>query len=469
MLSRRAAGMERPPPIVYHPCVIFRRYGTFVGGIDLPDEKQATLALPIGRCVAPDRLRVPLDPCGSGPAALVVRPNERVEAGRKIAEPADKDCGVAVFAPLAGRIGRVVAVQVAGRDGPAVSPAVELTDVSAPQALGPLAPVFDWHKAQAETLADRIADGGLTTHRPHCAPLARWVRRAREKGCRTLIANVMEYQPFVTADHRLLAEHGSSVVRGLAIIAKAVGIDDVIIAVDHRRTDAYRALVATAASYRISRVALEHKYPTGSDTILVKVLCRREVPIGGGVMDAGAAVTDAATCFAVYRWVVCERPPTGRAVTVAGRRIAEPANVWAPFGLACRELAGSAEPPVVHGGPMVGFQCGPDVVVGPGTGAVLAIDMPPFQAPAPCIRCGWCADHCPARLNVAALNDAFELGEIDRAERLGAPACVGCGVCTYVCPARLPLTQRVKEINRTIFAGRKGRRPPAEDQEARTA
>ena len=118
---------------------------------------------------------------------------------------------------------------------------------------------------------------------------------------------------------------------------------------------------------------------------------------------------------------------------------------------------------------MVGFQCGPDVVVGPGTDAVLAIDTPPFQPPAPCIRCGWCADYCPARLNIAALNDAFELGEIDRAERLGAPACVGCGVCTYVCPARLPLTQRVKEINRTIFAGGKGRGPAAEDNEARTA
>jgi len=130
---------------------------------------------------------------------------------------------------------------------------------------------------------------------------------------------------------------------------------------------------------------------------------------------------------------------------VGGPGIAEPANLWAPFGAECLQLA-PAEQPVIHGGPMVGFGCEADLVVTAATDAVLAIDPPPFQAPAPCIRCGWCTDHCPARLNIAALNDVFELGEIDHPSRLDAQACVECGVCSYVCPARLPLTQRVKRI-----------------------
>ncbi len=42
--------------------MFFQRYGKFTGGIDLPDEKQATLDKPIAPPSEVDRLRVPLFP-----------------------------------------------------------------------------------------------------------------------------------------------------------------------------------------------------------------------------------------------------------------------------------------------------------------------------------------------------------------------------------------------------------------------
>ncbi|HUU21213.1 MAG TPA: RnfABCDGE type electron transport complex subunit C [Phycisphaerae bacterium] len=440
--------------------MIFRRYGRFTGGIALPDEKRATLDLPIRPCPPMERLAIPLAPCGGKPARLLVQPPAAVEAGQKIAAPDDED-GAPVFAPLSGRITGLTTVRVAGEAGFAPSPAAELTALGKPGTIRPMTPVFPWREADPEALIRRIAEGGLTTHRARPVPLVRWVRAARQKRARTLIANGMEQQPYVTADHRLLTEHGTGIIRGLAILGRATGIDDMVLAVDHRRTDDYRKLVETAGSYGVTRIALSSKYPTGNDTMLVKVLCRREVPPGGGPIDVGAAVIDVATCFAVYRWVACGAPPTARVVTVSGERTASPGNLWVPFGARCRELAGPADPPIIHGGPMSGLRCPPDAVVTPATDAVLAIDTPPFAAATPCIRCGWCTDHCPARLNVAALNDAFELGELDRSERLGAPACVACGVCTYVCPARLPLSQRVKRMKRLISASRSGPGRPA--------
>jgi electron transport complex protein RnfC len=58
---------------------------------------------------------------------------------------------------------------------------------------------------------------------------------------------------------------------------------------------------------------------------------------------------------------------------------------------------------------------------------------------------------------VAVLNDAFELGDLDRAHRLGARACLACGVCSYICPARLPLAQRVKQLLHLIAQTRRDR------------
>jgi electron transport complex protein RnfC len=268
----------------------------------------------------------------------------------------------------------------------------------------------------------------------------------------------MENQPYVTADHRLMVEHGREVVRGLAILARALEAERVFLAADRRRTEAYRPTAGPARRYGITQVALPDKYPTGADAMLVKILMRREVPPGEPVHSAGAAVTDAATCFAVYRRVACGVAPAGRVVTVSGERAQAPGNFHVPFGVACTALTGEAAGPILHGGPMTAYRCTDDVVVGPATDAVLAPEVPPAPVPGPCIRCGWCTDHCPARLNVAAMNDAFELGMIDLADRLGAMACVECGVCSYVCPAKLPLSQRMKQLKRAIGRSRFGAR-----------
>jgi electron transport complex protein RnfC len=432
-----------------------RRFGTFTGGIDLPDEEDGTLDAAIRPCRRPRRLRVPLAPAGGAAAEPRVRVGDYVTPGEKLA--AGGDDGVNVFAPLAGRVASLTTARVAAGEGFAEVPALELTELGEHARLHSLEQVFDWRRAEADALRRRLAGGGLVVHRRRPRPLTGWLEAARRHDCRTLICNAVEGQSHVTADHRLLVEHGAEVARGLAILARVLDADEVLLAVDRRRTDDYRELVGPARMYDITRVALPHKYPIGADNVLVKVLLRREVPPGGGAMSVGAAVIDAATCMAVYRWAACSSPPRGRVVTVSGQRAPAAGNYYVPFGTEWQELLGDVDPPVIHGGPMVGRQCEPGVVVGPATTALLALDGAANHGPpSACIRCGWCTDHCPARLNVAALNDDYELALVDRARRTGVAACVDCGVCTYVCPARLPLTQRVRQLKRAA------RRLPAE-------
>ena len=445
----------------YHGVMPFRRYGTFTGGIDLPDEKHATLGAPIRPCPRPERLGVPLGSWRGAPAEPTVRPGERVRAGQRIAAAPD-DTGVDVFSPLDGRVGPVGSARVAAGGGFAHSPAIELTDLSEPD-LPPAAPerVFDWASAGPEELRQRLAEGGLLTYCRSPAPLMRWIAQARERSCRTLLANVIEHEPYVTADHRVLAEHGQEVMEGLAVLARAIGAGDVALAADRRRTPYYEGSLAAAERLGISRIALPHKYPIGADTILTKVLTRRETPPGESTMAVGAAVVDAATCLAVCHWVVYGLRPLGRAVTVAGPRTAEPANVWAPFGADCLRLAGDDGGLVLHGGPMAGVPCRPGTVVTPATQALICLQTPREPLASPCIRCGWCTDHCPARLNVASLNDAFELSLVAVASRAAVAACVECGVCSYVCPARLPLTQRVRQLKAKVRAAAAAARSPA--------
>ena len=445
----------------YHRHMAFRKYGTFTGGIELPDEKARTLNRLITACDRPDRLLVPLAPCGGMPAEPIVEPGQRVGAGRVIARGADRR-GLDVFAPLTGKIGKRRRVYLALGDQMVETPAIEIVAPAEPRLPAEMKETFAWKSQSPRELRTRIAQSELPTFRRRPVPLVDWTRRAHTRGCRTLVANVMENAPYVTADHRLLVEHGREVLIGMVILARAIQAPELILAVDRRRTDQYRALAETASEYDIARVALPHKYPTGADPMLVKILTRKEVPIGKGPTDIGVAVIDAATCLAVYHAVACGRPATGRVVTVSGPLAAQPRNCWVPFGTDCNWLAnpggrsehthavGSAEEVVLHGHPMVGLRCPPLSVVGASTASVVAVAAAAPPQSTPCIRCGWCTDHCPARLNVSALNDAYELKRIDEARRAGVLACVGCGVCTYICPARLPLAQRVRQLSRIV-------------------
>lgn len=432
------------------------RYGTFAGGIDLPDEKRQTLDEPIRPWGPLTAIRLPLGSPRRSPAVAVVQPGQQVEAGQLLAR-ADGPEGMDVFSPFAATVGAVTTADLADWDEFSTVAAVTLEPLSGtvfdPGRHGE--PVFDWRSATATELLLRLAEGGLLTCRRVPRRLVRWLDRARASRCTTLIVNVMESQPYVTSDHRLLVDYAGDVLRGLAMLGRAIGCYNLVLAVDERRRHDYQGIVEACRLYKINRFALFHKYPIGADAILVKVLTRREVPLGGQATDVGVAVVDAATCFSAFRWVAYGQRQLGRVVTVSGERVSHPGNYWVPLGTPVSALAGQAEPPLIHGGPMNGLRCSAEAVVSPGTDAVLALTADVPRPPSPCIRCAWCTDHCPARLNVAALNDMFELRQLEDARRLGVVGCVECGLCSFVCPARLPLSQRVRTLKRLILDERR--------------
>ena len=429
--------------------MLLRRHGDFSGGIDLPDEKRETLDQPIRLCHLPDRLHVPLGYGHHRPASPVVREGQRVPAGHLLA--VGEGSGLDIFAPVGGVVCSLAdSADVAGPGGFVTVPAIELTDLEAAPSL-PRSDDDHTLALQPEELRSRLADGQIPVFRRPVGSLAAWVDRAHRTNCQLLVANIMEDQPYVTAAHRTLAENGRDVVLGLALLGRAIEVDQMVLAVDHRRTDAYRHVEPVAERYGIQLVSLPHKYPSGADVILLKILTGVEAPPEGGPLDVGAGLIDASTCLAVCRWLRHGRRTTARVVTIAGQQIVTANNYLVPFGMRCSELAGLASRSLVHGGAMTGLFCTHQAVVTPATDAVLGLGVTELLSPRPCIRCGWCTDHCPARLNVAALNDAFELVDLVSARRHGAEACVGCGVCGYVCPARLPLAERVKALRRAAL------------------
>jgi electron transport complex protein RnfC len=117
---------------------------------------------------------------------------------------------------------------------------------------------------------------------------------------------------------------------------------------------------------------------------------------------------------------------------------------------------------LIMGGPMMGFTLRHyHVPVVKTTNCILAPSLkelplaPPAQA---CIRCGLCAEVCPAELLPQQLYWFSRAEEYEKAEHHNLFDCIECGACSYVCPSSIPLVQYYRYAKGEIKQQRENKR-----------
>jgi Na+-translocating ferredoxin:NAD+ oxidoreductase subunit C len=97
------------------------------------------------------------------------------------------------------------------------------------------------------------------------------------------------------------------------------------------------------------------------------------------------------------------------------------------------------------GGPMMGFTLADtSVPVVKTTNCLLAptpaeLPLPPVAQP--CIRCGLCAEACPASLLPQQLFWFAQARDYEQLKNHQLADCIECGACSWVCPSHIPLVQ----------------------------
>jgi electron transport complex protein RnfC len=72
----------------------------------------------------------------------------------------------------------------------------------------------------------------------------------------------------------------------------------------------------------------------------------------------------------------------------------------------------------------------------------LTLDEAPDPGPAlPCIRCGRCAEACPANLLPQQMYWYARSKDLERVQDYNLFDCIECGCCAQVCPSHIPLVQ----------------------------
>ena len=429
------------------------------GGIHPPERKELSNRTPIQQMPLPARLIVPLTQHLGAPAEPCVVLGERVLKGQKIAE-ASGFVSVPVHAPTSGTVS-VIGPQpyphVSGMSAMAI-----VIDSDGQDQWIELEPKPDYRQLPAAELLEVIRQAGINGLGGAGFPTAVKLTAPPTQAIRTLIINGTECEPYITADDLLMRERAAELVAGIEILEYLIQPQEVLIGIEDNKPEAIAAVRAAIGERAYVLKVFPTKYPSGGEKQLIQILTGEEVPSGGLPADIGMLCQNVGTCVAVHDAVLLGKPLITRITTLTGEALAKPMNVEALIGtpvaelLAFAKLDSSKLNRLIMGGPMMGFTLPSlDVPLIKTTNCLLAStreELPPPPPALPCIRCGECAEVCPASLLPQQLH-FFALGqEHEQLKAYNLFDCIECGACAYVCPSSIPLVQYYRAAKGEIRA-----------------
>ena len=314
-----------------------------------------------------------------------------------------------------------------------------------------LVPLQDYQSIDPATLLELIRQAGISGLGGAGFPTAVKLNARPEQKIHTLIVNGTECEPYITADDTVMRYRADAIVAGIDIISHLLNPEQILIGIEDNKPEAIAAMRAAVADKAMQVVVFPTKYPSGGEKQLIQILTGLEVPSGGLPADIGMVCMNTNTLAAIHDAVVLGQPLIKRITTLTGAALSRPTNVEALIGTPIRDLLAFADlqPERLHrlvmGGPMMGFTLQSlDAPIIKTTNCLLAATLEELPPPPPaqaCIRCGLCAEACPAELLPQQLH-WFALGkDYEQLKRQHLFDCIECGACSYVCPSSIPLVQ----------------------------
>jgi electron transport complex protein RnfC len=442
------------------------RLWRFHGGISLPGSKGLSTAEPLRNASIPDILVHPLSQHVGAPAEAIVSPGDVVLRGQPIAKAAGY-VGSPVHAGSSGTVVEIGARPVPHPSGLSAECVVIRTDGEDRPFRG-YDPLTNYRTLNAPALRARVRECGIVGLGGAAFPTS--VKLNVGVGLKSLILNAAECEPYISCDDMLLRHRAEEVILGAQVMMHALEIRNCCIAIEEDKPEARAALMAANAGIaddRIEVTVIPAVYPAGGERQLIQVLTGREVPADGIPADIGYLCQNVGTAAAVARAVLRGEPLISRVVTVTGSGVASPANLEVRLGTAVShviaECGGYTESArhLVMGGAMMGFPLDrDDLPVIKATNCLLVAskdDIRPRDAALPCIRCGDCAQVCPARLLPQQLQWFTRADDFEQVEALNLYDCIECGCCDLVCPSHIPLTQYFRFAKTEIWARKRER------------
>lgn len=429
------------------------------GGLKLPDFKtmsmsQATQAAPLSKI-----LTLPLKQHIGHAAEPIVKVGDVVLKGQMIAAAKDY-----VSTPIhASSSGKIIAIEKRHVPHPSgITTDCIVIETDGEEKWVECVKNTNYRQLDASALRNIIRDAGIVGLGGAGFPSFIKLNPGPGNIISTLILNGAECEPYITCDAMLMQEQSRKIIDGLNIMRHALQVDRCIIAVEDNKRAAHTMLVNALQEHEaeyIEVVQIPTLYPAGGEKQLIKTLTGKEVPSHGLPINIGIICHNVATAAAIASAVLEGKPLISRYVTITGEGIEHPCNLDVLIGTPFAELidlcgrSNKAEQ-FIMGGPMMGFEVTGDNIPVIKTSNCILVQSKKTESDfvMPCIRCGKCADVCPAQLLPQQIYWYARAKSFDKTQDFNLFDCIECGCCTYVCPSHIPLVQYYRFAKTEIWA-----------------
>ncbi|WP_337742697.1 electron transport complex subunit RsxC [Fusobacterium gonidiaformans] len=420
----------------------------FRGGVHPPENKLQTETFPVEKLEAPKMLYVPLLQHIGAPLDPLVAVGDQVLKGQKIAD-SQGFLTSPIHSPVSGTV-KKIEERVFPLMGTCKSIVIEN---DGQETWAELSKIENWETAEVKDLLAMIREKGIVGIGGASFPTHVKLNPPADTKIDTLLLNGAECEPYLNSDNRLMLENPSSIIEGVKIIKKILGVSTAIIGIEENKPEAIANMKKAAEGTGIEIAPLKTKYPQGGEKQLIKAVLNREVPSGKLPSSVGVVVQNTGTAAAIYEGLVHGTPLIEKVVTVSGKAIATPKNVRIAIGTPFSYLLDACGvdrekvDKLVMGGPMMGMaQFSEEAPVIKGTSGLLALtteETNPYK-PKACIGCGKCVSVCPMSLEPVMFARLAAFQQWEGLQHYHLMDCIECGSCAFICPANRPLTEAIK-------------------------
>ena len=275
----------------------------------------------------------------------------------------------------------------------------------------------------------------------------------------TVIINAVECEPYISDNYTIMKNQMDELISGIKFIMRAVDAHKAFLAIKKNKVELIKKMQPYFdAEPDINMFFVKDEYPAGWEKYLVQRIVKKTY--NNLPSEVGAVVNNAATALAIYRAVTYNMPLVEKMITISGRGLKNPQNVYVKIGTKLNDIIKSmggytddlGEAYFIAGGPMTGKSIPFDsMVVNSALTSVIVMPKLIDDTVYSCLGCGKCVENCPAFLSPVQIKNALDAGDKELLKEYHAEKCMQCGLCSYICPSRIELTESVAKAKALLL------------------
>ena len=143
----------------------------------------------------------------------------------------------------------------------------------------------------------------------------------------TVIINAVECEPYISDNYTIMKNQMDELISGIKFIMRAVDAHKAFLAIKKNKVELIKKMQPYFdAEPDINMFFVKDEYPAGWEKYLVQRIVKKTY--NNLPSEVGAVVNNAATALAIYRAVTYNMPLVEKMITISGRGLKNPQNVY---------------------------------------------------------------------------------------------------------------------------------------------